>query len=507
MERLFIGGEYIGSSSDSRMDVENPAREEIIAQVPDASVEDVDRAVAAAKQAQREWRDVDSYARCELLHECANLLEVNAEELAVTLTLEGGKTLKENFDEVKWSAMAFRHTAEIARTNRGRVVGPVKPRQMNLVLKDPIGVVAHILPYNYPLALLAWQVSAALAVGNACVVKPAEQTPLSTLKLGAVLACLPAGVFNVITAGPAGSSYLVTHPDTGMIAFTGSVETGVRVMEAASARVKKLLLELGGSDPFIVLGDADVDIAAQGGVFAAFLNAGQVCTSAERFYIQDNIFDNFIERAVELMGKLRIGDPMEEVDIGSMVSADARAHAVAAIEQLVARGGRVVVGGGDRPANLSRGHFCAPTIIDVTSASEPPREELFGPIAAVTRVRDLDEAIAFANDSKYGLAASIYTADLATAMRAASELEAGTIWINDPLRDNEAAAFGGTKMSGFGRELGPEGLDTFTQAKHVHIAFEQVPAPEWWFPFERPVLTRSETVPSGADALAVAEGR
>jgi acyl-CoA reductase-like NAD-dependent aldehyde dehydrogenase len=165
-----------------------------------------------------------------LLHACATRLEAHAEELAVTLTLEGGKTLKENFDEVKWSAMDFRRVAEIARASRGRVVGPTKPRQMNLVLKDPIGVVAHILPYNYPLALLAWQVSAALAVGNACVVKPAEQTPLATLKLGAVLDCLPPGVFNVITAAPAGSFYLVTHPDTGMIAFTGSVATGVRIM-------------------------------------------------------------------------------------------------------------------------------------------------------------------------------------------------------------------------------------------------------------------------------------
>jgi betaine-aldehyde dehydrogenase len=502
MEQLFIGGEYVDSSSDSWIDVENPAREEIISQVPDASIEDIDRAVAAAKRAQRQWRNLDSYSKCELLHECANRLEAHAEELAVTLTLEGGKTLKENFDEVKWSAMDFRHVAETARASRGRVVGPTKPRQMNLVLKEPIGVVGHILPYNYPLALLAWQVSAALAVGNACVVKPAEQTPLATLKLGAVLDCLPAGVFNVITAAPAGSAHLVTHPDTGMIAFTGSVTTGVRIMEAASARIKKLLLELGGSDPFIVLGDANLDVAVQGAIFAAFLNAGQVCTSAERFYVQGDVFDDFMQRAVELTGKVRIGDPMDEVDVGSMVSAEARAQAVAAVEQLVAQGGKIIVGGGDRPANLSRGHFCAPTIVDMTKASEQPREELFGPIAAVTRVRDLDEAITLANDSKYGLAASIYTSDLGTAMRAASELEAGTIWINDPLRDNDAAAFGGTKMSGFGRELGPEGLETFTQTKHVHIAFEQVTAPEWWFPYDRPVLTRTESGTSRPESLA-----
>jgi betaine-aldehyde dehydrogenase len=488
MERLFIGGEYVASASRACIDVENPAREEVIAQVPDASTEDIDRAVAAAKKAQRGWRNLDSYTRCELLHECASRLEANAEDLAVTLTLEGGKTLKENFDEIKWSAMNFRHIAELSRANRGRVVGATKANQMNLVLKEPVGVVAHIMPYNYPIVLLAWQVSAALGVGNSCVVKPAEQTPLSTLKLGQVLDCLPAGVFNVVTAGPASSAYLVGHPDTGMIAFTGSAATGRRVMEAAAPRIKRLLLELGGSDPFIVLKDADVDIAAQGGVFAAFLNAGQVCTSAERFYVQEEIFDRFMERAVDLARKVRIGDPMDDVDMGSMVSAEARSQAIDAVDQLVAHGGRVVLGGADRPAHLTRGHFCAPTIVDITHASEPPREELFGPIAAVTRVRDLDEAIGLANESKYGLGANIYTSDLRTAMRAAAELEVGTVWINDPLRDNDAAAFGGHKMSGFGSELGPEGLEAFTQTKHVHIAFDQEPAPEWWFPYERPQL-------------------
>ncbi|MBS1882964.1 MAG: aldehyde dehydrogenase [Actinobacteria bacterium] len=498
MEPLFIAGEYVESASSRATAVENPAREEVIAEVPDAAEADIDRAVAAAKSAQRSWRLTDAYSRCELLHECAARLDANAEELAVSLTLEGGKTLKENFDEVRWSAMNFRHVAETARAQRGKVVGSTKPNQMNVVLNEPIGVVAHIMPYNYPLALLAWQMSAALATGNACVVKPAEQTPLATLKLGRILDCLPPGTFNVLTAEAEGSARLVTHPDTGMIAFTGSVATGRRVMESASGRIKKLLLELGGSDPFIVLDDADLGVAAQGAVFSAFLNAGQVCTSAERFYVQDSIYDDFLARAIELTEGVRVGDPMDEVDVGSMVSAAARAQACEAVAKLEAQGGRIVHGGLERPANLDRGHFCAPTIVEMTDASEPPREELFGPIAAVTRVAGLDDAIALANDSEYGLAASIYTSDLSTAMRAAAELECGTVWVNDPLRDNDAAAFGGSKLSGLGRELGPEGLQTFTQTKHVHIAFDQVPAPEWWFPFERPTLERADSLAAAA---------
>jgi acyl-CoA reductase-like NAD-dependent aldehyde dehydrogenase len=485
VQPLFIGGEYVDSTSSSRLEVENPAREEIIDEVPDASEEDIDRAVEVARTAQREWRRTDALMRCELLHECANRLEANVDKLAVTLTLEGGKTLKENVDEVRWAASQFRHVAELARSDYGRVVGPTKAGQMNLVLREPIGVVAHILPYNYPLALLAWQVPSALAGGNACVVKPAEQTPLSTLALGEIFDCLPAGVFNVVTAGPEASAGLVTHPGTQMIAFTGSVSTGARIMAAAAPRIKKLLLELGGSDPFIVLGDAKLDIAARGAVFAAFLNAGQVCTSAERYFVEDRVFDEFMDKACAMTADVRVGDPMDDVDVGAMVSAEAKAQAAHAIDQLVASGARVVRGG-SAPSHLTRGYFYDPTILELTDRSQQPRTELFGPVAAVTRVRDLAEAIELANDSDFGLGASIYTSDLEAAMRAATELQAGTVWINDPLRDNDAAAFGGQKMSGFGRELGPEGLSAFTETKHVHIDFTQQPAPEWWFPYQRP---------------------
>jgi acyl-CoA reductase-like NAD-dependent aldehyde dehydrogenase len=488
VEQLFIGGEYVASTSDRTITVENPATEETLAEVPDASAQDVDRAVEAARRAQREWRRTDPLARAELLHECAARLLDAADELAVLLTREGGKTLKENRDEVEWCVTAIRHLAEVARAQQGRVVGPTKPGQMNLVLNEPVGVVAHILPFNYPLVLLAWQVPAALATGNTCIVKPAEQTPLATLKLGEIFSCLPAGTFNVVTAGGEGSARLVEHRGTDMIAFTGSVATGSKVMAAAAPRIKKLLLELGGSDPFIVLRDAELETAASGAVFAAFLNAGQVCTSAERFYVEDSIYDEFMSQAVEQARALRVGDPMGDVDIGAMVSRAARDNAAGAVEELVAKGASVVSGGGP-PEHLDRGYFYEPTIVEL---SDPRRQaferEIFGPLATFTRVRDLDEAIELANDSDYGLGASIYTSSLETAMRAATELEAGMVWINDPLKDNDAAPFGGHKLSGFGRELGTEGISAFTQAKHVHIDFAQQPSPEWWFPYSRPPI-------------------
>ena len=491
-ENLFIGGEYVESSSDRVIEVENPATEEVLAEVPDASADDVDQAVKAARAAQRDWRKVDALERATLLHECAARLDGAGDELALLLTREGGKTLKENRDEVDWCVTAIRHLAEVARISHGRVVGPTKRGQMNLVLNEPVGVVTHILPFNYPLVLLAWQVPAALAAGNTCIVKPAEQVPLSTLKLGEIFDCLPAGTFNVVTAGGERSARLVDHPDTNMIAFTGSVATGSKIMAAAAPRIKKLLLELGGSDPFIVLGDSKTDVAARGAVFAAFLNAGQVCTSAERFYIEETIYDDFMGEVVERTRELRIGDPLDDVDIGAMVSREVREQAERAIDELVGRGARVVAGGGV-PSHLSRGYFYEPTVVEVEDPQEQElRREIFGPLATFARVRDLDHAIELANATEYGLGASIYTSDLETAMRAATELQAGMVWINDPLKDNDAAPFGGQKMSGLGRELGLEGIGAFTQTKHVHIDFAQAPSPEWWFPYERPAIAVPE---------------
>ncbi|HEY2259233.1 MAG TPA: aldehyde dehydrogenase family protein [Solirubrobacteraceae bacterium] len=497
MENLFIGGEYVASTAAEVIAVENPATEEVLTEVPDASATDIDRAVEAARRAQRDWRRVDHLERVGLLHTCAARLEEHADELAVLLTREGGKTLKENRDEIEWSATAFRHLGEVARASRGRVAGATKPGQLNFVLNEPLGVVAHILPFNYPIVLLAWQVAAALAAGNACIVKPSEQTPLATLRLGSVFDHLPPGLFNVITATGRGAAQLVEHPGTDMIAFTGSVAVGSRIMAAAAPRIKKLLLELGGSDPFIVLGDAKLDVAARGGMFAAFLNAGQVCTSAERFYIEAPVYDEFMGRAIEEIGSLRVGDPFGDVDVGALISGAARDQVSRVIAEITDLGANVVRGG-QPPSDLNRGYFYEPTLIELTDPERQRFEaEIFGPLATVTRVRDLDHAIELANGSNFGLGANIYTASLETAMRAATELQAGTVWVNDPLKDNDAAPFGGMKFSGLGRELGPEGITAFTQSKHVHVDFGQVPSPEWWFPYQRPAIDEAAAGTAG----------
>jgi len=481
---LFIDGEFVPSDGTAIIAVENPATEEIIAEVPEATSADIDRAVASARRAQRAWAGVDPLSRAERLHECAGRLSAARLELGRTLTLESGKTLKEAVDEVDWCVTAFRHLAETARASGGRVVGPTKPGQMNFVLYDPVGVAVLIMPFNYPLALLAWQAAAALATGNACIVKPSELTPLATLQMARVLD-LPPGLFNVVTADGRGAAKLVEHPQTDMIAFTGSVATGSKIMAAAAPRIKKLLLELGGADPFIVAGDAPLETAVPGAVFAAFLNAGQVCTSAERFYVERSIYDDFVAGVLEQTGKVRVGDPLGDVDVGSMISGPARERISSSLERLQGAGARVLTGGGV-PAGLGRGYFHELTLVEVVDREQAPEGEVFGPLATVTPVDSIDQAIELANASEYGLGANIYTTSLSTAMRAATELRAGTVWINDPLKDNDAAPFGGQKMSGLGRELGAEGITAFCEPKHVHMDFAAAPSPEWWFPYERP---------------------
>jgi acyl-CoA reductase-like NAD-dependent aldehyde dehydrogenase len=485
---LFIGGEFVASEGTATIAVENPATEEILAEVPDAGAADIDRVVAVAREAQRSWAKVDPLARAELMHECADRLHAARLELGRTLTLEAGKTLKESVDEVEWAITAFRHLAETARASGGRVVGPTKPGQMNFIIYDPVGVVVLIMPFNYPLALLAWQAAGALATGNACIVKPSELTPLATLQMARVLDCLPPGIFNVITAQGTGAARLVDHPHTDMVAFTGSVATGSKIMAAAAPRIKKLLLELGGSDPFIVAGDAALETAAPGAVFAAFLNTGQVCTSAERFYVEKAIYDEFMSRMLDETGRVRVGNPLADVDVGPMISGSARDRIAETLERLQGDGARVLAGGGT-PAGLDRGHFHELTVVEMPDPSrQAPDGEVFGPVATVSPVDSIDQAIELANDSPYGLGASIYTGSLSTAMRAATELRAGTVWINDPLKDNDAAPFGGQKMSGLGRELGSEGITAFCEPKHVHLDFDAAPSPEWWFPYQRPDL-------------------
>ena len=481
--RLAIGGERVAGDGGP-IEVENPYTEEMVATVNGSSTEQVDAAIAAAAEAQRDWERTPAVERAELLHEVATRLRARTDELAELMTLEGGKPLLENSDEIGWTAAAFDYYAEIGRDSAGRVIPSIEASQLALVVKDPVGPVGCIVPWNYPLLLLAWKLAPALAAGNATVSKPSELTPLSTLAATGCFDHLPAGVVNVVPgAGDVGAA-IVADERIECIAFTGSVGTGKRIAAVCAERVARVNLEMGGKDPFIVCADvADkIEIAAKGGAWAAFLNAGQVCTSAERFYVLDDVYDDYVQAFADHTSSLVIGDPHDpSTDVGPMVSAGQRAKVVDQVEAAVAAGAEVVVGGGD--GGQERGHFFAPAVVTGAAAETALlSEETFGPVAPLVRVRSLDEAIELANSTRFGLGANVYTEDMKTMLRCMRELKAGTVWFNDPLTDNDAGPFGGFRQSGLGRELGREGLEAFQETKHVHIETE-IEEKDWWYPY------------------------
>ena len=480
---LLIGGELIAGEG-AVLAVENPFTTETIVELAAASPRQVDAAVAAAHRSWPAWAATAAGERCELLHEVARRLREQAEELAHTMTTEGGKPLIENRDELEWTAAAFDYYAEIGRDHAGRVIPPIESTQLAMVVKEPLGVVGCIVPWNYPLLLLAWKVAPALAAGNCVVCKPSELTPMSTLMLAGPFEHLPAGVVNLLAgAGDIGAA-LASHEDVDCVAFTGSVETGKRVAEACTPRMARMNLEMGGKDAFIVCPDvaSELEVAARGGAWAAFLNAGQVCTSAERFYVVDDVFDDYVSAFVEHTRSLVLGDPFEAVtDIGPMVSQPQRAKVLAQLEEARAAGAEVLVGGDE--GGMERGHFLSPAVVvGVDDESALLCEETFGPVAPIVRVGSLDEAIERANGTRFGLGANVYTSDLENAIRCMRELRAGTVWINDPLTDNDAGPFGGYKQSGLGRELGREGLEAFQETKHVHME-SKIERKEWWYPY------------------------
>lgn len=481
MKKMWIGGEWLEAEDKIGFEVENPSTEDVLESVPRAGAVDVDKAVDAAVRAFTRWWKLPGLEKAELLHGVAAKLRKNQEPLARTMTLEGGKPLLENLDEVEWCAACFDYYAEIGRHDRGRVIAPVRENQFNFIVKEPYGVVAAIVPWNYPLLLLCWKLAPALAAGNAVVVKPSEYTPLSALMLDGIFDELPPGTINIITGPGDTGEALVTHPRVDVVAFTGSVETGRRIARAAADGLKKLHLELGGNDPFIICDDVDIDIAAQGAAFAAFLNMGQVCTSAERFYVFEKVADSFLDKLIGVARGLRIGDPMgPDVDLGPMASRAQRDKVEQKLEAATGAGAAVVYGG-NRPSKLSKGYFFEPTILTgVDHSMSLMQEETFGPIAPVMIVKDIEEATALANESRYGLGANIYTNNLEYAMTAAANIRAGTFWINDPLTDNDAGPFGGMRLSGMGRELGIEGLESFLDTKHIHLDYKIRRMPDWY---------------------------
>lgn len=485
MYRHWIRGEFQESSSEKTFPVINPATEEVVDHAARADAADVHRAVQAADQAFRAWRRTPGLERAEMMHEFARRLRAKRREIASLLTAEGGKPLIENLDEVEWVAACFDYYAEIGRDYKGKVLAPVFHHQVNFTVKEPYGVVACIVPWNYPLLLMSWKAAAALAAGNTLVIKPSEYTPLSTLALAEMFEPFPPGVVNIIAGyGAEAGEPLVKHPLVAKIAFTGGITTGRKIAVWAAEGLKKVSLELSGNDPLIVCDDVDLDVAAHGAAWACYLNMGQVCTSAERIYVFENVADKFIQKFVDFTKSLRIGNPMgPDIDLGPMINEVQRRKVEEKLELALKSGAKLLCGGG-RPSHLNKGFYLEPAVItNVNQSMEIMRTETFGPVAPIMPVKDIEEAVRLADDSEFGLGATIYTNSLERAMYAMEHIHAGTFWINDPLTDNDAGPFGGMRNSGMNRELGVEGLDNFRDVKHVHMDYK-VEAKPYWYPYK-----------------------
>jgi acyl-CoA reductase-like NAD-dependent aldehyde dehydrogenase len=485
MYRHWINGDFAETQSGQTMAVTNPATEEIIDHAPRGNAVDADRAVNAAWKAFHEWKFVPGLERGEMMHEFARRLRSKKNEIARLLTQEGGKPLIENLDEVEWVAACFDYYAEVGRDYKGKVIAPVFQHQINFTVKEPYGVVACIVPWNYPLLLMSWKVAAALTAGNTIVIKPSEFTPLSTLALAEMFEPFPPGVVNIISGfGHEVGEPLVEHPHVSKIAFTGGITTGRKIAVLAAQNLKKVSLELSGNDPLIVCDDVDLDIAARGAAWACYLNMGQVCTSVERIYVFKNVAEKYIEKFVAFTNSLRIGDPMQpNVDLGPMIN-PAQRQKVEEKLALALKQGAKLLSGGKRPADQTKGYYFEPTVItNVNHDMEIMKTETFGPIAPIMPVNDIEEAVRLADDSEFGLGATIYTNNMEYAMFAMENIHAGTFWINDPLTDNDAGPFGGMRMSGMNRELGTDGLDNFRDVKHVHLDYK-IEAKPYWYPYK-----------------------
>jgi len=488
---ILINGKFVEAKSNSTIDVHNPATLAPLDSVPACGEADVDAAVRAARAAQHAWWRTSGVTKAELMHAVAERIRAHKKKIATQMTEETGKPLIESVDCVQWVAESFDYFAEVGRSSIGITVPPGADHQVNFVRKEPYGVVACIAPFNFPLLLTAWKVAPAIAAGNTVVCKPPHQNPLSGLLLGECYDVLPPGVVNVVTGAGDTGKILLNHPGVDMIAFTGSTAVGKQIAAAAGAQLKKINLELGGIDPLLVFADADLDVAAPGAVWARLLNAGQVCTSSKRIYVVESVAQEFTRRVVEQVKTLKVGNPMDpKTDMGPLISADAVDKLEQQVAAVLGEGAKLLAGGKRFQPDGLKGHFFQPTVVaGAKHGGLATTEELFGPVVSIFYVKDADEAIEKANDSEFGLGATIYTKSLELAMKAMENIKAGSFWINDPLADNNAAPFGGMRHSGIGRELGAEGLDAFREPKHVHLDYVQERKPDW-FPYAKRAMPR-----------------
>ena len=485
---MYVGGDWVSSSSEGVMSVCDPSHGQVIDQVPHASKEDVDMAVDAAKAAFPKWSRLTPGERANMLLRVADLLEQRSKEFARLESINSGKSIKQTTDyDVPYTVDNIRYLAGASRTLEGKAMAEYVSEGTSAVRREPIGVVGVITPWNYPLMMVAWRSFPALVMGNTVIVKPASYTPLTTLELASLVekAGFPKGVFNVVT-GPGsevGEAMARSH-DVDMIAFTGSTEVGRRLSELGAGTVKKVSLELGGKAPFIVFDDANLDAAAEGAVVGGLVNNGQDCANATRFYVHASIAEKYQQILVDKLEKVQVGDPLvPKTDMGPLVSEAQRNRVEGYIQKGLQEGGKLVYGG-ERPRiqGCEGGYFLKPTVISTDNhGSAIVQEEIFGPVFTVLSFEDYDEVIEKSNEVVYGLGASVWTKDVTKAMNSVKDLRFGTVWVNDHLPVPSEMPWAGYKQSGHGASLSAYSLEEFTYIKHVYFDLTGKSRKSWYY--------------------------
>ena len=480
-DKLFIDGEFVDAEARGRIPVLNPHDNSLIVEVSEAQKADVDRAVEAARKAFPAWANLAPMDRGRLLLKLADAIEANAEELARLESIDTGHPMRDTrgLDVVR-TAVTFRYFGGMADKFQGSVV-PVEAGFLNYVLREPLGVVGQIVPWNFPLMFTSWKMGPALAAGNTVVMKPAELTPLSTLRVAqlAKQVGFPKGVINIVPGyGNVAGQYLAEHPGVDKIAFTGSTATGRKIVQASAGNLKRVQLELGGKGANIVFDDANLKAAVNGSAFAIFHNQGQACIAGSRLILYERIADQFLEGFLALARSIKLGDPLEPAtEMGPLTSQQHRDRVIGYCKVAREQGGEILLGG--KPPerdDLARGCYVEPTVVRAKPSDRVSQEEVFGPFVTVTTFRDDDEVIAIANGTDYGLGAGLWTTNLQRAHRTANALRSGMVWINCYKRVNPGSPFGGIGKSGYGREMGFEAMHDYTEAKSVWVNVDaQIP--------------------------------